>query len=232
MTGPQARLAVVGKIEALGFRWHGSNGHDDSFVNQRTNHRLVLSVAPRWGRRVDILTAISSFPTPCQIFAPAFRFDLGTQVSPQSANIAARWSPAKVSDLVAVHLLPYLEQAHSAAAILDLLVRGEVMPMGAPGVPGVVQQGFYLAKWWQLQDQITPLGHLSAELRSAERERLAHAPWGRTELAEVLFDGRELSAAPNRIPWGFGDQGDPRAEMWLADPAGTSALRHRETSRV
>ncbi|MFV0427147.1 MAG: hypothetical protein ACK5KU_08955 [Beutenbergiaceae bacterium] len=221
MTGQKARSIVIDQIEAAGYRWYGSHENDDSFIKSRFDHRVTLTVS-RWGRRVDFLTVISSFAMPTGLVAPAFHFDLGAQMS-LTPGAAARWAPQQVCEAVADHVVPYLRSVSSPALLLDLLLSAQLKPM-ARGTLGVVQQGYYLAKWWRLNEALPMLRQRAGELDRADREKLSQAPWGRAEIAEVLLDGRDLPSSPARRPWGFGDQGDPRLERWFAD---TEARDHQ-----
>jgi hypothetical protein len=112
-----------------------------------------------------------------------------------------------------------------------MLIAGDIRPVGAgSSAASVLQHSYFLAKWWQLADRIPDLREVASRLPAAERVALQHAPWGRTELAEVLWFGRDLPAAPERLPWGPGDQGDPRAERWFRHASRSDRLREAATA--
>lgn len=223
LSGAEARSEVMGRVESLGYRWHGSDRQEDAFFNPKTDHQFVLLAAPRWGRRIDIVTALSRFPSAAGTPAPAFHFDLGSQALMGLPGGVGRWDPRQVLSLIEAHLMPYLEAASSPAAILDLLLDGAVRPLGRKGPVGIVQHGYYLAKWWQLADRLPRLREAAAAVSEVDRVRLETAPWGRTELADVLWHDHELTPPPARQPWGFADVGDPRTEQWFLDVAAADA---------
>ncbi len=202
------------RLESIGYRWVASARHDDVFLDDSSAHQATLIPWPRWTRRIDVLTVMSSFPLALGERARAFHFDLGSQVSVDGGALAGRWSAPELSRLVDDHVVPYLARATSPAAVLDMLIEGEVRPMGSGAARTVIQHGYYLAKWWQLDDRVEALRELAELVPRAQRAELEHAPWGLTELAEVLWHGRDLPAPPPRAPWGLADQGDARAERW------------------
>lgn len=236
MSGQHVRSALCARVESLGYRWLERVRHDDLFLDEQTGHQVTLVPWPRWGRRIDVLTVLSSFPLPSGQQARAFHLDLGSQVQPDGAAVAARWRPEEAARLVESHVVPYLQRVRSVETLLDLLMDGEIRPMGSASARTVLQHGYYLAKWWQLADRVERLREVADVLSAAERVQLQHAPWGRTELAEVMWFGRHLPTAPDRAPWGLADQGDPRAELWYqqttsevreeAEAAETGASQH------
>ncbi len=204
-------------MTALGYRQLESRGEADAFVDAETGHRAAVVPFPRWGRRIDILTVESSYPLPQGGQAIAFRLDVGSQVHPEGASVPGRWNAQQMQTLCDDVVIPYLERARHPHDVLDMLLDGEVRPPGSAAAPAVLQHGYFLAKWWGLADRVCALRDVAEVLPAAERVQLQHAPWGRTELAEVLWFGRDLPEPPERLPWGPGDQGDPRAERWLRD---------------
>lgn len=215
MSAREVRTRLSARLAGLGYEPLGSHGHEDTFVDPETGHRATVVPFPRWGRRVDVLTVESSFPLPEGGRAIAFRLDAGSQVHPEGASVPGRWGAADLERICEEVVLPYLERGRTADDVLVMLLEGEIRPAGSPAAPAVLQHGYFLAKWWQLNDRVPALRDVAEILPAAERVRLQHAPWGRTELAEVLWFGRDLPAPPDRLPWGPGDQGDPRAERWF-----------------
>lgn len=214
MSGQQVRSAIGARLESIGYRWLTSARHDDVFLDDRTGHQATVVPWPRWSRRVDVLTVMSSFPLPHDERARAFHLDLGSQISVDGAALAGRWGGRELIGLFEQHMMPFLARARSARDVLDMLLDGEVRPMGSSAARTVVQHGYYLAKWWGLADRLEALRSVAQLVPVAQRDELEHAPWGRTELAEVLWHGRALPEPPSRVPWGLADQGDPRAERW------------------
>lgn len=215
MSARDVRTGLGARVTALGYRQVESRGADDAFVDPETGHRAVVVPFPRWGRRIDILTVESSFPLPQGGQAIAFRLDVGSQVHPEGAAVPGRWNAQQMQRLCDDVVVPYLRRARHAHDVLDMLLEGEIRPPGSAAAPAVLQHGYFLAKWWGLADRIPALRDIAEVLPAAERVQLQHAPWGRTELAEVLWFGRELPPPPDRLPWGPGDQGDQRAERWF-----------------
>lgn len=215
MSAREVRTLLGSRVEAVGYQRLAQSGQTDTFEDPATGHRATIVPYPRWGRRIDVLTVESNLPLPEGGRAMAFRLDVGSQVHPEGAAVPGRWTFSQVQSLCESVVLPYLERARGAGDILDLLIEGEIRPVGSAAASSVLQHGYFLAKWWQLTDRVRGLRDLAEVLPAAERVRLQHAPWGRTELAEVLWFGRDLPAAAERLPWGPGDQGDPRAERWF-----------------
>lgn len=214
MLGRKARNEVCARIEALGYQHSARRGHADLFENTETGHGVLLLPYPRWGRRIDVLTLESSFPLPRGGRATALQVDLGSQVHPDGEAVPGRWRPEEVVSLVEEHLVGYLERAGSVGEVLDMLLAGDVRPVGSGAARAVIQHGYFLTKWWRLGDRLPALREVAERVPTADRRDLSHAPWGRTELAEVLWHGLDLPEPPPRLPWGPGDQGDPRAEAW------------------
>ena len=217
----EVRTWLGARVAALGYQHLEAQGQNDVFADPETGHRATVVPFPRWGRRIDILTVDSSFPLPQGGRAIGFRLDVGSQVHPEGAAVPGRWNAAQVRALCEQVVEPYLGRARTAADVLEMLLDGDIRPMGSAAAPAVLQHGYFLAKWWGLGDRVPALRDVAELLPAAERVRLQHAPWGRTELAEVLWFGRELPEPPNRLPWGPGDQGDPRAERWFHHAPGS-----------
>lgn len=215
MSARQVRTQVCARIESLGYQRLESRGHEDHFLDPQTGHRVTLVPYPRWGRRIDVLTVESSFPMPREGRATAFRLDVGTQAHPEAQAQPGRWRPEEVLELVEAHVLPYLDRARSAEAVLDMLLAGDIRPIGSGSPRAIVQHGYYLTKWWQLADRLDWLREVAQLVPTNERADMRRAPWGRTEIAEVLWYGRDLPEPPARLPWGIADQGDPRADAWF-----------------
>lgn len=220
MRGRQARSAVCARLESLGYQHVARRAHDDVFRHAETEHQVTLVPYPRWGRRVDILTLESSFPLPAGGRATAFKVDLSSQVHPDGVALAGRWRPEEVVSLVEKHLVPYLQRVRSAGDVLDMLLAGDVRPAGSVAPRVRVQHGYFLMKWWALADRLPAMRALAREVTETDRLAMSKAPWGRTELAEVLWHGRDLPAPPARLPWGPGDQGDARTEGWYSTAGG------------
>jgi hypothetical protein len=209
------RTELRDRVTALGYQPLATCGHDDVFLEPMTGHRAAVVPFPRWGRRMDIISVESSFPLPLGGQAIAFRLDVGSQVHPEGASVPGRWNPQQVRTLCDDVVIPYLERVRQPRDILDMLLTGEIRPPGSAAAAAVLQHGYFLAKWWALTDRVPALREVAEVLPAAERVQLQHAPWGRTELAEVLWFDRELPPPPERLPWGPGDQGDQRAERWF-----------------
>jgi hypothetical protein len=224
MSGQQVRTAVCARLTSLGYQWRERRGHEDILMDPQNGHRLTLAPYPRWGRRIDVITLLSSFPLHDDR-ATAFQLDLGSQVHPDAAAVPGRWRSAEVEQLIDEHLLGYAERARSVGDVLDMLLAGEIRPMGSAGARAVVQHGYYLAKWWQLGDRLDRLREVAYVVPATDRAEMRRAPWGRTEIAEVLWYGRDLTPPPPRLPWGPGDQGDPRAERWFRTAAAGGQAR-------
>lgn len=214
MSGRQARTMLCARLASLGYQRREQRGHEDVFLDLENGHRVTVVPYPRWGRRIDIVTLLSSFPLHDDR-AVAFHLDLGSQTRDDAESVPGRWRPADVSRLVEQHVVPFLDRARSPGAVLDMLLEGEIRPMGSASARTVVQHGYYLAKWWQLGDRLERLRELAHLVPGTERAEMRRAPWGRTELAEVLWYGHPLTPPPSRLPWGLGDQGDPNAEQWF-----------------
>ncbi|WP_420114405.1 hypothetical protein [Pseudactinotalea sp.] len=215
MSVREVRAQFGARVQSLGYRRLDQNGHADAFEDPDSGHRATIVPFPRWGRRIDVLTVESSLPLPEGGRTIAFRLDVGSQVHPEGAAVPGRWNAAQVASLCESVILPYLDSGRTAGDILAMLVTGEIRPVGSAAATAVLQHGYFLAKWWQLTQQIQDLRDIAELLPAVDRVNLQHAPWGRTELAEVLWFGRDLPPAPQRLPWGPGDQGDPRAERWF-----------------
>lgn len=214
MSSRDVRTQLCARFESLGYEWIERHGHEDLFLDEGSGHQVAMVPWPRWGRRVDILTVLSSFPLPTGVRATAFHLDLASQASPDGTSEPGRWNATTLAQLVEAHVEPYLRTVRSAGDVLDLLLAGELRPIGSSAAKSVIQHGYYLAKWWQLHDRLDALREIAAIVAEHDRMKLERAPWGRTELAEVLWSGREMPAPPARPPWGLADQGDPRAEVW------------------
>jgi len=225
VSGREVRVWLGARIEELGYQRLDQRGQEDIFVDPETGHRVTVVPYPRWGRRTDMLTVESSLPLPDGGRTVAFRLDVGSQIHPEAAAVPGRWNPQQVQELCESVVLPYLRRARSAEDILAMLLSGDLRPPGSAAASAVLQHGYFLAKWWQLHDQVPRLRDIAETLPAAERVRLQHAPWGRTELAEVLWFNRDLPPAPERLPWGPGDQGDPRAERWFRHASRNDQLR-------
>ena len=225
MSVREVRSRVRARVQSLGYRLVSQDGQTDSFEDCDSGHRATIVPFPRWGRRIDVLTVESSLPLPDGGRAIAFRLDVGSQVHPAGGSVPGRWNAQQVEGLCESVVLPYLDRGRTAGDILAMLVTGEVRPAGSAATSTVIQHGYFLVKWWQLTQQVEDLRDLAELLPAAERVRLQHAPWGRTELAEVLWFGRDLPAAPARLPWGPGDQGDLHAERWFRHASRSERLR-------
>lgn len=225
MTVREVRAQLGARVQSLGYQRLDQSGHTDTFEDADTGHRVTIVPFPRWGRRIDVLTVESSLPLPGGGRAIAFRLDVGSQVHPEGASVPGRWNSSQVEALCESVVLPYLDSGRTAGDILAMLVTGEIRPVGSAAASVVLQHGYFLAKWWQLCQQVQDLRDMAEVLPAVERVRLQHAPWGRTELAEVLWFGRDLPPAPHRLPWGPGDQGDPRAERWFRHASRSEQLR-------
>src|SRR5690606_41547784 len=115
--------------------------------------------------------------------------------------------PGEVVPLVETRRGPCLPRVRSAAGVLGMLLAGDVRPAGSVAPRVRVQHGYFLRKWWALGDRLPAMRALAREVTETDRLAMSKAPWGRTELAEVLWHGRDLPAPPARLPWGPGDQG-------------------------
>lgn len=222
MSGRQLRTALGVRLATLGYQRRQPRPHEDAYLDPENGHLATVVPFPRWGARVDILTVLSSFPLH-ESRALAFHLDLGSQIHDDAASVPGRWRGADLERLLDRHVVPYLDRARSPGAVLDMLLEGEIRPMGSGRAKSIVEHGYYLAKWWNLADRIDTLRAV-AELVSADaRAEMSQAPWGRTELAEVLWCGHRLTPPPPRLPWGLGDQADPRAEAWFQAAASARA---------
>lgn len=214
MSSRQVRTSLCARIGSLGYQRREQHASEDVFIDLDNGHRVTVAAFPRWGRRIDVVTVLSSFPL-FEDRALAFHLDLGSQVHPDAAAVPGRWRAAEVETLMDQHVIGYLDRARSVGAVLDMLLEGEIRPIGSGGARAIVQHGYYLTKWWQLSDRLEKLREVADLVPGTERAEMRRAPWGRTELAEVLWYGHALTPPPHRLPWGLGDQGDARAESWF-----------------
>lgn len=214
MPGHRARTAMCAQLATLGYSQRERRGHEDVFMDLENGHQVTVIPYPRWGRRIDILTVLSSFPL-SDDRALTFHLDLGSQVRDDAAAVPGRWHANQLATLVDEHVCGYLARAHSVGDVLDMLLEGEIRPMGSGGARAVVQHGYYMAKWWQLGDRLERLREIADLIPGTERAEMRRAPWGRTEIAEVLWYGQPLTPPSHPLPWGLGDQGDPHAESWF-----------------
>lgn len=224
MPGHQVRTEMCARLATLGYQQRERRGHEDVFIDLDNGHQVTVVPYPRWGRRIDIFTVLSSFPL-FEQRALTFHLDLGSQIRDDAAAVPGRWRSAELVDLVDQHVVGYLDRARSVGAVLDMLLAGDIRPMGSGGARAVVQHGYYLAKWWQLRDRLERLREVADLVPGTERADMRRAPWGRTEIAEVLWYGHELTPPPHRLPWGVGDQGDPHAERWFRSTAAAQSQR-------
>lgn len=225
MARHQARTTLCAQLSANGLQQRSRGPREDAFIDLSNGHLVTVAANPGWRRRVDILTVLSSFPL-FEDRALAFHLDLGSQVRDDAASVPGRWRPAEVGRLIEQHVVPFLDRARSPGDVLDLLLEGEIRPMGAAGARAVVEHGYYLAKWWQLGDRLERLREVADLVPGTERAEMRRAPWGRTQIAEVLWYGHALTPPPHRLPWGLGDQGDPQAEQWFRAVGAEQAQRY------
>lgn len=214
--GLRVRTRVREAITATGYVFIRPEGSSDIYFHPATEHHLELTASPRWSTRVSVITALSSFPLESGATAPAFQFHLGSQLA---LTQLPRWSGREVMTLVEALLLPYLRAATGPEAVADMLVAGDLAPSHGRGDVPLLRQGYHLARWWGLDGALARLREVAAKASDTDREVLTVAPWGTSEISEVLWGGRDLPEVPASPPAGIGDDGDARRHAWVRQAA-------------